>query len=172
MMEPKIRVPYISVWDGGTEIRTSASLNIRTGRIYDIVSVDPSNALQVCEREYITLNDEQFDVLSEEDEYWVQLYSDHVVPITDSFIEHKDAMQELSITQIIKVVDYVVALSQYINDDNEILDDMDSILEPLYAVIKELRTDEICRHSNCGSFLYKSDLPQYDYVCPECDENF
>lgn len=24
----------------------------------------------------------------------------------------------------------------------------------------------------CGKQLYLSDLPQYDYVCPWCDENF
>lgn len=24
----------------------------------------------------------------------------------------------------------------------------------------------------CGDYLYLSDLPQYDYICYTCDENF
>ena len=34
----------------------------------------------------------------------------------------------------------------------------------------ECKTNVKCH--KCGSYLYLSDLPQYDYVCYECDENF
>jgi hypothetical protein len=36
--------------------------------------------------------------------------------------------------------------------------------------IEKLRTDEECFH--CGGNLFMSDLPQYNYVCPICNENF
>ena len=91
---------------------------------------------------------------------------------TENFKEHRDTIQDLSIAHNVRVVDYVIALSQYLNDDTEILDDMDNILDPFYTVINKLRTDEKCRHGGCGGLLYKSDLPQYDFVCPKCDENF
>ncbi len=173
MKEVKIRVPYVSVWDGGIEIATSANLNLRTGEVTDIETLDSADNVQVCEREYIILNDDQVDVLSEDGNgYWVPLYSGHPGPCTDNYIAHKQALSDLSITEVVKAVDYIVMLSQFLDDDNEILDDMDSILEPFYTVIKQLRTDEICRHGSCGSYLYKSDLPQYDFVCHECNENF
>jgi len=172
MKELKIRVPYVSVWDGGIAIETSAVLNIRTGVLTDFETLDPLNSVESCEREYIILNDEQIDVLSEDGIYWVQLHGGLDSPCTENYAAHMEAISSLSVAQIVKVVDYVVALSQFLNDDNEILDGMDSILEPFYMVVNKLRTEEICRHRGCGSNLYKSDLPQYDYVCPECDENF
>ena len=35
---------------------------------------------------------------------------------------------------------------------------------------EELQTEKKC--PKCGQMLYCSDLPQYDYVCIECEENF
>ena len=37
-------------------------------------------------------------------------------------------------------------------------------------IIDQLVTTNRCQH--CGGRLLLSDLKQYDYVCPECDENF
>lgn len=37
-------------------------------------------------------------------------------------------------------------------------------------IIDQLVTTKRCLH--CGGRLLLSDLKQYDYVCPECDENF
>ena len=37
-------------------------------------------------------------------------------------------------------------------------------------VIEKITTNKKC--PKCGKILYLSDLPQYDYVCTECDENF
>lgn len=42
--------------------------------------------------------------------------------------------------------------------------------EIIHDIVISLKTDKMCPH--CGNELYCSDLPQYDYVCPECDENF
>jgi len=94
------------------------------------------------------------------------------VKSTKNYKEHQRVIAELSITDIIHVVDYVNLLSLFLNRNNETLDNKDTILEPLNKVIERLRTDENCRHNDCDSDLYKSDLPQYDYVCSSCDENF
>lgn len=37
-------------------------------------------------------------------------------------------------------------------------------------IIDQLVTTKCCPH--CGGALLLSDLKQYDYVCPKCDENF
>lgn len=37
-------------------------------------------------------------------------------------------------------------------------------------IVKALKTNNRCPH--CNAELYCSDLPEYDYVCVECDENF
>lgn len=89
---------------------------------------------------------------------------------TKNFKECQEAMKKLSIVDVVKAVDYINELSQFIPCENEVLDYMDDITEPLMDIIEECRTDKECPH--CGCFLFKSDLPQYDYVCVECDENF
>lgn len=89
---------------------------------------------------------------------------------TKNFEEHQKAISELSITHIIKVVDYVDELSTFIPKNNKVLDYLDDIVKPLYEVIDKCRTDEVC--PKCGCALFKSDLPQYECVCVECDENF
>ena len=89
---------------------------------------------------------------------------------TDNFADQKEKIAELSIVDIVKAYDYINTISQFVPGNNEVLDDLDVIIEPLGRVIGELRTDETCRH--CNGYLFKSDLPQYDYVCPMCNENF
>lgn len=168
----KIKVPYVSVWDGGVELQTQAFLHIKTGEITDIETTNTHNSVQVCEREYIILGDEQIDVLSENGSYWIQLSTAHPVPCTANYMDHQQAIAFLSITQIIRITDYLIELSQFVDENNEILDDMEAILQPFHNIITKLRCTEICRHGECGSYLYKSDLPQYDFVCPNCEENF
>ena len=89
---------------------------------------------------------------------------------TKEFEECSNAMRNLSITNIIKAVDYINELSTFIPSNNEVLDYLKDVVEPLIDVINECRTDKEC--PNCGCYLFKSDLPQYHYVCAECDENF
>lgn len=42
--------------------------------------------------------------------------------------------------------------------------------EFLNKLEKKLDTGKRCKR--CGHKLYLSDVPSYDYVCVECDENF
>ena len=89
---------------------------------------------------------------------------------TENFNKHHEVMSNFSIAALIRASDYINKLSSFIPQDNEVLDDLEEIQSPLKDVIEELRTNEECTH--CGGDLFMSDLPQYDYVCPICDENF
>ena len=89
---------------------------------------------------------------------------------TENFKDYREAMGNLSIVDIIKAVDYINELGTFIPQNNEVLDYFEDIVRPLVDVIDKCRTDKECPH--CGCYLFKSDLPQYDYVCAECDENF
>ena len=70
-------IPYVSVWDGGVEVESACTVDLRTGNILDI---EPAKGLasfgflDTLDREYIVLNDEQLDVM-EDDEgtRWVRL---------------------------------------------------------------------------------------------------
>jgi len=91
---------------------------------------------------------------------------------TSNYADHLKAVSQLSVADIIRTVDYINLLAGFADKNNEVLDDLDNITAPFAGIIEKLRTDEKCRHQDCGGYLYKSDLPQYDFVCPECDENF
>ncbi|MEE1301185.1 MAG: hypothetical protein UHD64_00255 [Bacteroidales bacterium] len=88
----------------------------------------------------------------------------------NNFESHHKAIESLSIVDIVRIVDYVNELSTFIPSENEVLDYLEDIVEPFGNITNELRTEAECPH--CGCYLFKSDLPQYDYVCAECDENF
>ena len=70
----KQKTPYVSVWDGGVEVATQATVNIKTGEITDIESADV-NGLEVCEEQYIVMNDERVYVYEDENgfDYWADL---------------------------------------------------------------------------------------------------
>ena len=66
-------VPYVSVWDGGVEIASTCTIDLTTGNILNIKQVDV-DGVDVREREYIVLNDEEVDVLVDDDDVrWVRL---------------------------------------------------------------------------------------------------
>jgi len=48
-----IKVPYVSVWDGGVEIETFAKVNVKTGEVSDITVSDNVEGLEICERQYV-----------------------------------------------------------------------------------------------------------------------
>ena len=61
-----IAVPYVSVWDGGVAVETTAIVNTTTGEVTDVVVSDHVDGLDVCEREYIFLNDAEVTVHCDE----------------------------------------------------------------------------------------------------------
>lgn len=88
----------------------------------------------------------------------------------NSFEIHHKAIESLSIVDIVRIVDYVNELSTFIPTNNEMLDYLEDIVSPFVSVIDQCRIDEEC--PRCGCYLFRSDLPQYSFVCAECDENF
>ena len=88
---------------------------------------------------------------------------------TKNFKEHQEAMHDLSVTSIVKVLDFIGELKDLFPDTMQEFD-IDEIVMPLKMVATKCKTNKKCLH--CQSTLFKSDLPQYDYVCVECDENF
>lgn len=90
--------------------------------------------------------------------------------VTDNYADHQQEISKLSIVDLIRVVNYVKLLSSFVNENNEVLDDLDNVVEPFEKVIRTLRTETLC--PRCQETLYKSDCCQYNYVCQECDENF
>lgn len=89
---------------------------------------------------------------------------------TENYKKEQSIVSGLSITDIVKASDYINELASFIPADNEVLDYLEDIQRPLVDAIKKCKTDREC--PRCGCSLYLSDLPQYEYVCPECDENF
>lgn len=90
--------------------------------------------------------------------------------VTDNYSEHQKAINNLSVTDLIETVDYIKLLSTFIPENNEVLDNLDDVVKPFEKVIERLKTNVTCPH--CGKELFKSDLPDYDFVCKDCDENF
>lgn len=88
----------------------------------------------------------------------------------ENYIRQKMYLSNLSIQDIIRASDYINELASFIPDNNEVLNYLEDIQAPLIDVIKKCKTEKVCPH--CENSLYLSDLPQYPYVCPECDENF
>jgi hypothetical protein len=71
-----VQVPYVSVWDGGSTVETTANVNLATGEVTEIVvALGNVGDLEFCEREYIVLNDEEVEVHYNENgfEYWADI---------------------------------------------------------------------------------------------------
>ena len=87
----KISVPYVSVWDGGIEIETTAVVDIRTGEITNITSVPEIHGLEICERQYIIMHSEQVDVYENERgyAYWADIENEILGEKNDMIITTK-----------------------------------------------------------------------------------
>lgn len=117
-----------------------------------------------------TLYDRLLESFNEEYNYTPRNEFDSPNNRTKNFIKQKELMKNLSVTDLIKVVDYVDELAGFIPKDNEVLDYLIEYTKPLIDVFSAAECKKNCPH--CGGSLYLSDLPQYDYVCPNCDKNF
>ncbi len=71
-----LTVPYISVWDDGVEIKTTANIDMRTGGISDIKQSDV-HGLNICERQYIIVEGQEIDVQDDMPgfDYWADVQS-------------------------------------------------------------------------------------------------
>jgi hypothetical protein len=93
---------------------------------------------------------------------------------TDAFRKHMKSLKALNIQVLIEASESLQSLLDTVeeSDENEeMIDDARMTLENLDLSLETFSTDLDCPN-DCGSRLYLSDLPQYDYVCYKCDENF
>lgn len=73
---------------------------------------------------------------------------------TDNYIKFsQEVLNKLSVTELVWF--------------NQGADNLNKIV---HSIVEAIKTEKRC--PKCGEPLYYSDLPEYDYVCVECDENF
>ena len=92
--------------------------------------------------------------------------------ITANFKKHEEIKRNLSIAELEFVIDCADRLLDEIVDDNlsEFTWELEQSLNPLRRIVDKALTTRVC--PKCGQFLLVSDVPEYDYVCSNCDENF
>ena len=85
---------------------------------------------------------------------------------TLNYMDYKNQMRTIGLNDIYGAVNVMRRL-----EETGIMSEaMEITIGPLKRLLSNLQTEEKC--TKCGKDLYKSDLPQYDYYCIECDENF
>lgn len=68
---------FTSVWDGGYEVTTNCKVNVKTREVFDIEVAD-FDGLEFLEKEYITVDDEEYpvfqvsDITEEDNEFWYE----------------------------------------------------------------------------------------------------
>lgn len=94
---------------------------------------------------------------------------------TKNYLKAKEEMEGISVVDLIRtkwLLDELYDAAVFANEkiENRVADEYKETYAFLERVTDYLITNADC--PKCGHALYCSDLPQYDYVCPMCDENF
>ena len=67
---------FTSVWDGGYEVTTNCKVDMETRKVFDIELIEVDESLEHLDREYITIDGEEFDVFSvdevEDGNFWYE----------------------------------------------------------------------------------------------------
>ena len=67
---------FTSVWDGGYEVTTDCKVDMETREVFEIAMSEVNESLEILEREYITVDGEEFDVFSvdevEDGNFWYE----------------------------------------------------------------------------------------------------
>ena len=92
--------------------------------------------------------------------------------ITSNFKKHEAIKKNISIAELEFAIDCADRLLDEIRDDklNEFTWELEQSLNSLRKIVDQALTTRIC--PKCGQFLIVSDVPEYDYGCSNCDENF
>ena len=77
-------IPYVSVWDSGIEVKTTCTVNLETGEVTEISAADV-RGLDVCEEQYVVLNDEVVYIYENERgfPYWADIHGELACPEKD-----------------------------------------------------------------------------------------
>lgn len=104
----------------------------------------------------------------EELENYAEMSEEHSI-----FLEN---LSRISASQLKQIVDnYEVLVNHYVKhfpwrNGATTVKEFREDLKPLSTFVDRITTDKHC--PKCGELLLKSDLPQYNYVCPLCEEKF
>lgn len=128
----KIPCKYISVWDDGIEVESSAVYDTEARIVTNIEVVEESyvNDLDNCEREYIVLNGEEYDVfLNEDGDYVLDKKKLNLPPIDftrSDYLELYSCENNTFICQIIEIFEGFLEDRGIVLDNDEKYEDDDS----------------------------------------------
>ena len=135
------------------------------------------NTATMFEKEIGSKTDYDNHSENEEDrDYWIEIdaYARKLLvnefgdedAYSENYMKFKDIMTGISTKSVIEAHDYLK-----FREANDDYCDLEEVVDDLGEAVNKLRVPgKACR--NCGKELYLSDLPQYDYVCIECNESF
>lgn len=96
--------------------------------------------------------------------------------VSNNYQWFTDCMAGISVTDVVRLVRFVERMEKSLHTDTiegvHCKQDYETETEQLYRLVSQLESEDKKVCPRCGGLLYVSDLPQYDYVCPDCDENF
>lgn len=96
--------------------------------------------------------------------------------MSEEYSEFLENFNHVSASQLKQIVDnYEVLVNHYVEhfpwrNGATTAKEFREDLKPLSTFVNRITTDKHC--PKCGELLLKSNLPQYNYVCPLCEENF
>lgn len=85
---------------------------------------------------------------------------------TDNHRKYKKIVGSIPVHELVRIVRNYPSVFPKIGRYAEFIEPMEEIENH----INELKVKELCPH--CKNSLFLSDLPDYDFTCYECDENF
>ena len=95
-------IPYVSVWDGGIEVRTTCTVNLKTGEVTEIAVADVGG-LDVCEEQYVVLTGETVYIYENEHGFscWADIHGElgclEEDPLTNIGLEQEQMLETLKI---------------------------------------------------------------------------
>jgi hypothetical protein len=101
---------------------------------------------------------------------------DNPTDASENFVKAKKILADVDIETIAKTCKAITLFVNNLQPEVSCVCEKDNRysaiqdVKKMFDVRNSLLTNERC--PKCGKRLYLSDLPQYDYVCPWCDENF
>lgn len=82
----------------------------------------------------------------------------------------KQMLSDIFLGDLIRFSDIVTALCDLLPEQKEIVEEATILVVEVGDKLEKFRTGNSC--PRCGLPLYLSDLPHYNAVCYECEENF
>lgn len=115
------------------------------------------------------------DLLVDDLEKHLEKLEEHA-EMSQEHCDFLEGLNNISASRLKQIVDSYEVLLNYYKENfpwrkgATAVEEFETDLKPLSDFIGKITTNKHC--PKCGELLLKSDLPQYEYVCSLCDENF